>query len=78
MDLSEGMPRSTLDGIHGDDPNYYVVWKPAFPGDLPQYWMHDYKPVGPENPNTWVRRGRRITCRARRTRQGSAGPPPTL
>jgi hypothetical protein len=56
MDLSEGMPRSTLDKRHDDDPDY-VVWKPAFPGDLPPYWMRDYKPVGPENPNTWVRRG---------------------
>jgi hypothetical protein len=56
MDLSGGMPRSTLDGIHNDDPNY-VVWKPAFPGDLPPYWMHDYEPVGPDNPGTWVRGG---------------------
>ncbi|MCW2650986.1 MAG: Biofilm regulator BssS [Mycobacterium sp.] len=47
------MPRSTLDGIHNDDPNY-VVWKPFFPGDLPPYWVHDYKPVGPENPGTWL------------------------
>jgi Domain of unknown function (DUF4226) len=54
MDLGEGRP--TLDKLHDDDPDY-VVWKPAFPGDLPPYWMKDDKPVGPENPNTWVRGG---------------------
>jgi Domain of unknown function (DUF4226) len=56
MDLSEGMPRSTLDKLHDDDPDY-VIWKPVFPADLPPYWMKHYQPVGPENPNTWVRRG---------------------
>ena len=35
FDASQGMPRSTLDGIHGttgDDP---VRWSPSHPGELP-------------------------------------------
>ncbi|WP_342314700.1 ESX-1 secretion-associated protein (plasmid) [Mycobacterium avium subsp. hominissuis] len=42
FDTSQGMPRSTLDGIHGtggDDP---IRWSPSFPGELPPYGMHDY------------------------------------
>ena len=38
FDASQGMPRSTVDGVHGttgDDP---VRWSPSHPGELPPYW----------------------------------------
>jgi hypothetical protein len=52
FDASHGMPRSTLDGIHGttgDDP---VRWSPSHPGELPPYWTKDYvQDTG--DPNLW-------------------------
>lgn len=52
FDTSQGMPRSTLDGIHGtggDDP---IRWSPSFSGELPPYGMHDY--VQDQNdPDLW-------------------------
>lgn len=52
FDTSQGMPRSTLDGIHGtggDDP---VRWAPSHPGELPPYWMKDYV-QDKGDPNLW-------------------------
>jgi hypothetical protein len=52
FDASQGMPRSTLDGIHGtggDDP---VRWAPSHPGELPPYWTKDYV-QDKGDPNLW-------------------------
>ena len=52
FDASQGMPRSTVDGVHGttgDDP---VRWSPSHPGELPPYWTKDYvQDTG--DPNLW-------------------------
>lgn len=42
FDASQGMPRSTLDGIHGTGDDEPIRWSPSQPGELPPYWMHDY------------------------------------
>ena len=42
FDASQGMPRSTLDGIHGTGDDDPIRWSPSFPGELPPYWMNDY------------------------------------
>ena len=54
FDTSQGMPRSTLDGIHGTDGADVKYWSPSQPGELPPYWSLDYKEV---SPGVWVRRG---------------------
>uniref|UniRef100_A0A5Q5BTI6 Uncharacterized protein n=2 Tax=unclassified Mycobacterium TaxID=2642494 RepID=A0A5Q5BTI6_MYCSS len=42
FDASQGMPRSTLDGIHGTGDDEPIRWSPSFEGELPPYWMNDY------------------------------------
>jgi Excreted virulence factor EspC, type VII ESX diderm len=52
FDASQGMPRSTLDGIHGTRDSDPVRWAPSHPGELPPYWMNRY--VQDQNdPNLW-------------------------
>lgn len=41
-DSSGGMPRSTLDGIHGTRGDEPARWSPSHPGELPPYWTKDY------------------------------------
>jgi hypothetical protein len=52
FNTSSGMPRSTVDGIHGtggDDP---IRWSPSYPGELPPYGMHDCV-QDKTDPNLW-------------------------
>jgi hypothetical protein len=42
FDTSQGMPRTTVDCIHGTGENQPVRWKPSHPGELPPYWMNGY------------------------------------
>ena len=53
FDTSQGMPRSTLDGIHGTEDDY-GYWSPSLPGELPPYWTTDYKEVA---PGVWKKLG---------------------
>jgi hypothetical protein len=52
FDTSQGMPRSTLDGIHGTGDDEPMRWKPSYPGELPPFWMNEY--VQDQNdPDLW-------------------------
>jgi hypothetical protein len=52
FDTSQGMPRSTVDGIHGTGDDEPVRWKPTHPGELPPYRMNGY--VQDQNdPGLW-------------------------
>lgn len=53
FDASQGVPRSTIDGIHGTSPNEPRFWAPSTPGELPPYWTKDYMQL-PDSPNYWV------------------------
>lgn len=53
FDTSQGVPRSTIDGIHGTGPNEPRFWAPSTPGELPPYWTKDYMQL-PGSPNYWV------------------------
>ena len=52
FDASQGMPRSTLDGIHGTTGDEPVRWSPSHQGELPPYWMNDYV-QDKTDPNLW-------------------------
>ena len=52
FDASQGMPRSTLDGIHGTTGDEPVRWSPSHEGELPPYWMNDYV-QDKTDPNLW-------------------------
>lgn len=52
FDTSQGMPRSTLDGIHGTGGDEPVRWSPSHEGELPPYWMHDYV-QDQSDPDLW-------------------------
>ena len=52
FDASQGMPRSTVDGVHGTSGDDPVRWSPSHPGELPPYWTKDYvQDTG--DPNLW-------------------------
>lgn len=53
FDTSQGMPRSTLDGIHGTEDDI-AYWSPSQPGELPPYWTTDYKEIA---PGVWKKLG---------------------
>jgi len=53
FDTSQGMPRSTLDGIHGTEDDM-AYWSPSYPGELPPYWTSGYKEIA---PGVWKKLG---------------------
>lgn len=53
FDTSQGMPRSTLDGIHGTEDDM-AYWSPSYPGELPPYWTSRYKEIA---PGVWKKLG---------------------
>ena len=52
FDASQGMPRSTLDGIHGTTGDETVRWSPSHEGEPPPYWMNYYV-QDKTDPNLW-------------------------
>ena len=53
FDTSQGMPRSTLDGIHGTEDDI-AYWSPSQPGELPPSWTSDFKEIA---PGVWKKLG---------------------
>ncbi|WP_188112839.1 type VII secretion target [Mycobacterium simiae] len=53
FDTSQGMPRSTLDDIHGTEDDM-AYWSPSYPGELPPYWTTGYKQIA---PGVWKKLG---------------------
>lgn len=52
FDASQGMPRSTVDGIHGTGDDEPIRWAPSHEGELPPHWTKDYVQDTGE-PNLW-------------------------